>query len=421
MRIVPFPSEQPLPGEEQWTAELDAALAGELSDGDAEAWRELREDVRSLALPMSPVLQARLERELARRGALGVAGAGEPVAVASPAGTIAPATVDGGHPRRRTTRAVRDRLLARPAHRRRAAFGAVAATMIAALVVALVISSAHTSPPQALRTPHSVGEASTNAQSAALSFGSEYQSAKGGARASSAATAGPIGAAMAPGRVQQLAASITLGAAPADVQAISDQVSQLAAREGGYVHSSNVHVQQQGTSEATLSLRIPSSRLSAALAAIGQLATVRAENQSLEDITGSYEAAHRQLSDALAERSALLRALAVATTEGQIDSLREHLADANAAIARAQGSVNSVDQRASVSEVEVSVQGTHDAGAEGLTLHRGLHDAGEVLLAALAVALIACAALIPLALLLGATLIAHRAWRRHARERALGA
>ena len=46
--------------------------------------------------------------------------------------------------------------------------------------------------------------------------------------------------------------------------------SQLTVRDGGYVQSSNVQVQQQGASEATLALRLPSSRLAAALAAIGR-------------------------------------------------------------------------------------------------------------------------------------------------------
>jgi hypothetical protein len=87
--------------------------------------------------------------------------------------------------------------------------------------------------------------------------------------------------------VQQLAASITLDSSPQNLQATSDQVAQLTVRDGGYVQSSNVQVQQQGASEATLALRLPSARLAAALAAIGRLAPVRAENQSLQDITGA--------------------------------------------------------------------------------------------------------------------------------------
>jgi hypothetical protein len=231
--------------------------------------------------------------------------------------------------------------------------------------------------------------------------------------------ASSAGAASAPGRKQQLAASLTLGTTPASLQQISDQVAQQAVRDGGYVQSSNVAVQQQGTSEATLTLRLPSARLTTALAAISRLAPVRAESQSLQDITDEYTAARQRLSDAEAERTALLHALAAATSEGQIDSLRERLSSARAAIARAQSSVNAVSQRASTAVVEVTILGDAPAQHEGLTLHRGLHDAGHVLSVALSVILIAAAILVPLALVLAALIGARGAWLRYRRERVL--
>jgi hypothetical protein len=227
------------------------------------------------------------------------------------------------------------------------------------------------------------------------------------------------GAASAHGRVQQLAASVTLGATAASLQSISDQVAQLAVRDGGYVRSSAVQVQQRGASEATLALRLPSARLGAALAAIGRLAPIRAENQSLQDITDAYGAAQRRLSDAEAERRAQLRALTAATTEGQIHALRERLSASRAAVARAHSAVNAVSQRASTAEVEVSILGDARAASEGLTLHRGLHDAGRVLVVALIVLLIAASVLVPLALVLAALVGARSTWRRYSRERVL--
>lgn len=394
MKIVPFPSEQPQPGEQAWLAELEASLAGELRSPQAEQWRQLREDVRSLAPPMSPAFQARLAQELERRGAL----AGSALAGGAP---DAPAP-------------------ARPASPRRLALGrsqAIGAAVAAALVVALVIAV-----PQGSRRPSSQASprSPVTASSPAARAGHVGHVDQLGVAtpAPSSESAAP---ASAPGRVQQLGASITLGTTATNVQTVSDQVSQLATREGGYVQSSNVHVQQQGPSEATLALKLPSARLGAALAAIGRLAPVRAENQSLEDITNAYDAAHRQLSDALAERRALLRALAAASSEGQIDSLRERLASNRAAIASAQASVNAVSQRASNAEVEVSVLGNEHAGSEGLTLHQGLHDAGRVLVAALVVMLVAAAVLVPLALVIALLAAGRSAWRRHRRERVLSA
>ena len=123
--------------------------------------------------------------------------------------------------------------------------------------------------------------------------------------------------------MQQLAASISLTADPNAVQETADRVGRLAVREGGFVQSSHVQVQQVGTSEANLALKLPSAKLGAALASLAQLAPVRGESQALQDITDTYDAAVRRLADANAERLALLRALGRATSEGQIDSLRE--------------------------------------------------------------------------------------------------
>jgi len=265
-------------------------------------------------------------------------------------------------------------------------------------------------------------EAHTDAlpAAAAVGAGAASQSStavKGVAQAPNVSA--PNTTAAAPGREQQLAASITLAAVPSAVQATADRVARLAVSDGGFVQNSHVQVQQVGTSEADLTLKLPSAKLNAALAALAELAPVHAESQSLQDITNSYQAARRALADASAERQALLRALAAATTQGQIDSLRAQLSQARAAIAQARSGLQTVSQRASNAEVEVSVTGDGRSAGEGLTLHRGLHDVGRVLIVTLVVLLIAIAVLVPLALLLAALLAARRAWRRYQRERAL--
>ncbi len=423
MRIIPFPAGEPLPGQEAWNAELEAALRGELQGQAADGWRELRDDVRSLAPTMTPAFEARLAEELERRGAL------HP----RPAEAGANADVPAARPRALARLRGLARLRLGPsslAAHRRPALGAAVAAVAALLVVALIAgsrgsgSAVPTEAPAEKAPALAAGPgAKSEAQaSPSKSSGSPAVAGHGDEEPAPPLLAAPSSTAApsTPARVQQLGASVTLGTTPANVQAISDQVAQLTVREGGYVQSSNVQVQQQGASEASLALRLPSARLSAALAAIGRLAPVRAENQSLQDITGSYDAARQQLSDAIAERRALLHALAAATTEGQIDSLRERLAQASAAITRAQASVNAVSRRASTAEVEVAVLGDARAGAEGLTLHTGLHDAGRVLLVALIAILIASAVLVPLALVIAASAGALGAWRRYRRERVLG-
>ncbi|MDQ6810924.1 MAG: DUF4349 domain-containing protein [Actinomycetota bacterium] len=221
--------------------------------------------------------------------------------------------------------------------------------------------------------------------------------------------------------MQQLAASLSLATSPGEVQATADRVARIVTGAGGFVQNSHVQVQQGGSSEAGLMLRLPSAKLGSTLASLGQLAQVRAQSQTLQDITDAYDAARRRLADAIAERQALLRALAGATTQGQIDSLHERLSQAASAIAEARSTLQAVSQRASTAEVEVTILGDARKGSEGLTLHRGLHDAGQVLTATLAVLLIAAAILLPLALVLAALASGRGAWRQHQRERALDA
>ncbi len=241
--------------------------------------------------------------------------------------------------------------------------------------------------------------------------------ASAGAPANAPAASGPDAA---PGRVQQLGASIRLATTPGEVQSTADRVSRLATSEGGYTQSSHVD-QGEGAGEANLTLSLPSAKLSATLASLGALAPVRAESQTLQDITNTYNAARQRLNDATAERQALLRALAKASTEGEIDSLRERIAQNRGAVANAHKAFQEVSQRASTSEVEVTVVGDKSAGSEGLSINRGLHDAGRVLVVTLAVLLIAVALLLPLALAAAALATGRRAWRRHQRERVLDA
>jgi hypothetical protein len=414
MRIITFPGGDAAGPEDAWIVELDAALDGHSEGPAADSWRALREDVRSLAPPMAAGFEQRLRARLE-----------QPQARPHP------------HPRRRRPLAWAG-AIARP----RIAAGMASATIAGLVVLVLVLSGPQghgvesragftASPGAATAGVKAPSSTTSNAPSSAPASSPAVSQANAPAHASAApAKAGdlvPAGGAppaAAPGRVQQLAASIGLSTSPGEVQSISDGVARLAVRDEGYVQESHVQVQRHGSSEANLTLRLPSARLSAALAAIARLAPVSSESQSLQDITNTYNAARQRLDDANAERRALIRALAAATTQGQIDSLRERLSQVRSAIAQDQSALQAVSQRASSAEVEVTVLADGRAVAsasEGLTLHRGLHDAVRVLTVALVIALIAAAVLVPLALLIAALAGAHRVWRRHRRERVLDA
>jgi hypothetical protein len=428
MKIIPFPGRGQGKPNDAWHIQFDAVLDGAELDGAvlddveldgavlddavldgeggrsaAAAWRELRTDVRALATPMTPQFERQLRARLTK-----------------PAARRRPRTLGRSSP-----------------FARLGAGAAVLATTMGVLAAVVMIAApwrtdvprerVHASPGRQALTGTAVSTANSPANSPSRAAGA-ISGASGGANSTSAAsapaavTSAPARAATvtsAPARVQQLAASISLATTPEDVQETANRVSRLAVSDGGFVQSSHVQVQRAGISEANLMLRLPSARLSATLASLGGLASVRAQSQSLQDITDSYDAARRRVADLATERQALLRALGRATTQGQIDSLREQLSQNRSATSQARSALQAISKNASTAEVEVSVVGDARAGSEGLTLHRGLHDAGRVLVVTLVVLLIAAAILVPLTLLAVALVIARRAWHRYRREQAL--
>ena len=402
MRVIPFPGGGAERPNEAWLTELQAALDGSAEGPHADSWRELREDVRALVPPMSPEFERGLGERIAERSARSATKRSAP---------------NGSTPKQTRRRWGWPPRPSRPA----LAGVSVACAVFASVLIAApwrpaghAVESFEKSPSTAARTD--------NAGRASGAVASAPAAAANAGRALAPEDFGPASGApaAAPGRVQQLGASIRLAATPGEVQATADRVSRLVVSEGGFVQSSHVD-QGEGAGEANLTLILPSAKLSAALASLGALAPVRAESQTLQDITNTYDAARQRLSDANAERQALLRALAKASTEGEIDSLRERLAQNRDAIAQAHTALRAVSQKASTSEVEVTVIGDRSVGSEGLTLSRGLHDAGRVLVVTLAVLLIAAAVLVPLALVIFATVAGRRTWRRHQRERVLDA
>jgi hypothetical protein len=398
MKIVPFPQREGPAPDAQALARIEAALHGVGDDlgfdeattaerASAVYWRQLRADVRELAPPMSDEFVLRLHERIEAR--------------------------EAKSPRRISPRFSLARLrawLGSGARARVAALGGIC-TMAAIVTLALVApwQGSEQVAEEMLSHPVSVKSSSSSPASG------ELEASSGSSDGSETAVEEA-----APARVQQRAASLTLAPKPEAVQSVADEAAQLAVREGGFVQSSQVRRQRGAGASAELRLSLPSARLTGALASLGRLAPVRAESQSLQDITDEYGASRRKLADAVAERQALLRALARAATQTQVESLRKRIALAAAAITRARAAFGVISRRGSNSTVEVSVLGdAHAATASRSTLEDGLRDALNVLKAALAVLLVALAVLVPLSLVLVVSALGWRASRRRLRERAL--
>jgi hypothetical protein len=391
MKIVPFPRR----GDAHDDA-LEAALSGEPGGGaEAESWRELRADVRALTPPMSPEVERRLRERVVQDLAV------------SPSRRLS--RVAAALSRIRTW-------LRLGAHR--PAIAGLAVCVLAAFVTFVVVIPKESGVP--LLSQHIKGAVERRASASSSSADASPTATKHSSEVLGVSAA-PVVQQDAPSstRVQQRGASITLAPKPDAVQSVADKVAQLAARDGGFVQNSHVSLQHGASGEASLQLSLPSARLSTALAELARLAPARAESQSLQDITDEYDADRTKLSDAVAERQALLRALAKASTQGEIESLHARLALAAAAITRARGEYQAVSKRGSNSSVEVSVLGDAHARSSESTLSNALHDAGDVLKVALAVAIVALAVLVPLAILLVLLAVGWRATRRRLRERVL--
>ncbi len=402
--------------------EIDAMLAGEVGGAESLAVRALREDVRGLAAPISAEFEAELQARVAEWGRAGRA---------RPVRRLArdPRTGGAGPTFNARLARARGRLTDSPA--RLLGAGGAAAAVIVAVVAGLIAASGGFSSHGTLEMRAHVNAGTARTQSHVA------KTSQSDANAGSSASAGPAlaaptekfsttyGEGLAKNRLQQLAASVALATEPANVQSAAEATTRLAVSDGGYVESSHVQVRTGGASEAELHLVIPSARLSSAIAALGRIAPERAVNQESEDITSAYDSAKRRLGDAEAVRRALLRALEAATTQGQIDSLREQLASNRSQIAEYRSQVHGEEHRAATSKLEVTIAGAGARAAgsihEGLTLRRGLRDAGHVLAGAGAVALIALAVLVPLALVAIALGLLRAAWLRRRREGVLDA
>ncbi len=277
----------------------------------------------------------------------------------------------------------------------------------------------------AILVASSGGGSGDNASDSSSSSSSTQALADAGQRPSPAEKSAPAAPATAAPSQQdrkvQRAADLTLTPRPDDVQETADGVVRETQAAGGYVQRSDIATRDSG-GEATFTLRIPSARLDDTLARLSKLAHVGALNQSQSDITAAVVSATDQLSDARAERAALLRALGKATTDRQIASLKARLADNRSEIAQRKGALDAQRRRADLATVSVTVQGTGTAAQKddgAWTPRDALHDAGRVLEVAGGVTLIALAVLAPLAILAALALLAARTLRRRRREGAL--
>jgi hypothetical protein len=227
------------------------------------------------------------------------------------------------------------------------------------------------------------------------------------------------------GRKVIRSAQLALSAQASHVDAVAQELFDVVGNEKGYVQNSTVTTGTGATSQFTLS--VPSGSLGATMTALSQLryATVLSRTDNVQDVNGPYLSDVRRLADARALRTSLLKQLAQAVTQAEIDSLKARIHDAEASIRSDESTLARLSHQIDYSQITVTLDATipvatprHHSGG-GFTLGKAAHDARRVLVVAAGVALIVLAVLVPVALLAALLWWAGTLVRRRRREHAL--
>lgn len=220
---------------------------------------------------------------------------------------------------------------------------------------------------------------------------------------------------------------LALSTASGHIDDVAQEIFQVVGQANGIVNSSNVTATGGPGGYAQFQLSIPSSSLPQAMAALSNLryARVTSRTDTTQDVNDQYNGDVQRLADARALRLSLLKQLANAVTQGQIDSLTAQIHDAEAAISSDQATLRALNQQIAYSQVTVYINGgivlplaVHTGGG-GFTFGKAAHDAGRVLTVAAGVALIGLAALVPISLVAALGWWIGAAVRRRRREQAL--
>lgn len=183
----------------------------------------------------------------------------------------------------------------------------------------------------------------------------------------------------APRKVER-AANLELTTSTDDVKDVANGVVRETQAAGGYVADSSVST-SASDGDAQFTLRVPTKNLDKAIASLSKLANVGSLSQDSTDITSSYVSAGDRLADSQAERKALIKALARASTPGQIASLKQRITISRQEIATAKSEVRKLQRRADLSTVQVDVSGSGERkdAAAGWTPKDAAGDAVAIL------------------------------------------
>lgn len=287
----------------------------------------------------------------------------------------------------------------------------------------------------AVASPPSTSKAAPREpQTAAPQASASARNARGAASGPASATAAVgdnvVATPPSAGRKIIQAAQLSLSTNPRRIEDVAQEIFVVVGQVHGIVNNSTITASGGPGGYAAFQLSIPSGSMPQAMTSLSSLrfARVLSRTDTTQDVNNQYQDDLSSLASDRAIRASLLRQLANATTQGEIDSLTIRIHDINARIRGDQARLHALTQQIDYSQVTVTINGgidvpgpvpVHAGGSGGFTLHQAVHDAGRVLTVAVGVALIGLAALAPIAVLGVLAWWIAVAVRRRRREQAL--
>jgi hypothetical protein len=233
------------------------------------------------------------------------------------------------------------------------------------------------------------------------------------------------------GRKQIQSAQLALSVAPARIDTVAQEAFRVIGVNHGIVNRSVVTAAGGPGGYAEIQISVPNQNLAQTMTQLSSLqyATVASRTDMSQDVNDRYLVDTRRLADDKALRTSLLKQLAGATSQTQIDSLKAQIANAEAAISSDETTLASLNKQINLSQIDLTINSGagpiplpgSGSGSGGFTLHNALHDAGRVLVVAAGVALIALAVLVPIGLVAALVAWVVTVTRRRGRESALDA
>jgi hypothetical protein len=228
---------------------------------------------------------------------------------------------------------------------------------------------------------------------------------------------------------RQVAQDVDLGlsTAPEDFRDAADGVLDVVDDHRGFVVRSNVSGGDPGVAgaqrgRASFTLRIPAGELSSALGDLSNLGHVVSRSDGSVDVTDRFVSARNRIDALTPVRDRLLQRLEEASTFAEQQSIRAQLRIVQMRLADAHQDLDRARQRVHLVPVGVTIAADGEASAGGQwTIGDALDDASRVLTVSAGVALVAAAALLPLALLVVLVASGRREWVRRQRDRVLDA